>query len=80
MPKIKINHNKCCECYLCATICSLQFSENTVNPKRSRVVEKGLIGRPDVSEINCYHCGDDPQSLPCIKACFSHALAIDEGW
>jgi Fe-S-cluster-containing hydrogenase component 2 len=70
MAKIKIDHNKCCECYLCETICSLQFSENTVNPKRSRVV--GLVRKLDVSEINCEHCGNEPQ---CIKACLSDALA-----
>jgi Fe-S-cluster-containing hydrogenase component 2 len=69
MAKIKIDRNKCCECYLCEMICSLQFSENTVNPKRSRIV--GLIRRHSVSEINCDHCGDEPQ---CIKACLSDAL------
>jgi Fe-S-cluster-containing hydrogenase component 2 len=71
MAEIKIDNNKCCECYLCEVACSLQYTKDTVNPKRSRIVV--FFRRPDVNTIDCDHCGDDPQ---CIKACISDALAL----
>jgi Fe-S-cluster-containing hydrogenase component 2 len=67
---IKIDRDKCCECYLCETTCSLQYSKNTVNPKRSRVI--AFFNKPDVDVISCDHCGEEPQ---CVKACLSDALA-----
>ena len=70
MPRIKIDRDKCCECYLCETTCSLQYSKNIVNPKRSRIVV--FFNKPDADIINCDHCEDDPL---CIKACLSDALA-----
>ena len=71
MARIKIDHNKCCECCLCEIVCSLQYNENTVNPKKSRIAV--FFRKPDIDIIGCDHCGDEPQ---CIKACLSEALAL----
>lgn len=71
MAKIKIDRNKCCECYLCETICSLRFSENTVNPKRSRIAV--FFNKANTGVINCDHCEVKPQ---CIDACLSGALTL----
>jgi len=68
---IKIDRDKCCECYLCETTCSLQYSRNTVNPKKSRLAS--LFNKPDVDVINCDHCEEEPQ---CIDACLSGALTL----
>jgi Fe-S-cluster-containing hydrogenase component 2 len=73
VAEIKIDNDKCCECGLCEIICSLQYSENTVNPKKSRIVV--FFRNPDVDIISCNHCGADPQ---CVKACLSEALALVE--
>lgn len=69
MAGIKIDRDKCCECYLCETTCSLQYSRSTVNPKRSRIA--AFFNKPDVDVISCDHCGEEPQ---CVGACLSDAL------
>jgi Fe-S-cluster-containing hydrogenase component 2 len=66
---IKIDRDKCCECYLCEAICSLQYSKNTVNPKKSRIA--AIFNKPDVDVISCDHCEEEPQ---CVRACLSDAL------
>lgn len=74
MAKIRIDRNTCCECYLCATTCSLQYnSKNTVNPKRSRIAV--FFNKPNTAVINCDHCAAKPQ---CIDACLSSALTLAE--
>ena len=70
MAGIKIDRDKCCECYLCETICSLQYSKNTVNPKKSRIA--ALFNKPGVDVISCNHCEEEPR---CVRACLSDALA-----
>lgn len=72
MAEIKIDREKCCECYLCEMACSLQYSENTVNPKKSRII--ALVDKSDVDVISCDHCKGEPQ---CVKACLSDALTSE---
>jgi len=69
VAEIKIDRDKCCECYLCEMTCSLQYSENTVNPKKSRII--AFFNKSDVDVISCDHCKEEPQ---CIIACLSGAL------
>ena len=72
MAKIKMDRDTCCECYLCATACSLQYnSKNMVNPKRSRIAV--FFNKPSTVVINCDHCEEEPQ---CIDACLSGALTL----
>ena len=73
MNIIKIDHDKCCECYLCATTCSLQYNnKNTVNPKKSRIAV--FFNKPDTVVLKCDHCKENP---PCIGACLSGALVLE---
>ena len=71
MAWIRIDRQKCCECFLCEVICSLQYNPNAVNPKRSRI--GAFFSKSDLEVINCDRCGDDPQ---CLKACLSDALHL----
>ena len=75
MARIKIDRTKCCECWLCETACSLQYSKSTVNPKRSRV--RAFFKKPGVDIITCDHCEELP-SPQCIKICLSNALTLGE--
>ena len=71
MAKIKMDRDTCCECYLCATACSLQYNKSTVNPKRSRIAV--FFNKANTGVINCDHCEEEPQ---CIDACLSGALTL----
>jgi len=55
VAQIRIDRQKCCECFLCEMICSLQYNPNAVNPKRSRIgafFSKSSASRP-ASAMRC---------------------------
>lgn len=65
--RIKVDLNKCVECYLCQLLCSLAY-QGVCNPERSRVyISRREIGFSDECINEC--------SL-CIQHCLTDAMSV----
>lgn len=81
MRRILIHEEVCIGCGLCIVYCTVQHSQSKDIVKAyKREYPRPLsrvyvdIARPFSAAIQCRHC-DDP---PCVSACLSGALQIDE--